>query len=127
MFRKSEVNLDKIADPEHVAGWLSDTLSTITSNVFTKLTVCIIAMPFSTRAAIENSGGSVDPVLDRFSLCEDVSLVMRMQGRMEEEESKGLAEKCFPLMWRSVKIVIEVPDRSVEDAIPRRIRHGGFP
>ena len=75
-FRKLEVKPGECANTEHAAGWLSETLSTVTSNVFTELAVSITV----SHAANENlmrGWGSVHRALDQFGLYEGVALVAR--------------------------------------------------
>src|SRR6267143_116382 len=82
-FRKLSCMLTLWANTELFATWLSGTLSTITSDVFAELIICITRVTYSFHAANENQvrqWNSVDDVLDRLSLCEDVTLVVRPQS-----------------------------------------------
>ena len=101
--------------------WLSETLSTITSKVLTKLTVAIAAATFSNENAAR-SWSPLDTVLDRFNLCEDVALVIRLKERVEEDLSKRLTKRYFPLMWKNGRVVFEVLPSRVEGALPGRIQ-----
>ena len=124
-FRKLEVKLVRDANREGAVGWLSETLPTITSNVFTKLTISINLDPFSCGAANENlvrGWSPVDRMLNRFGLCEDVTLAVRVENWVEELDLRGLIEKYFPLMWGNGRVVFEVLeyDMDSEYVIPRR-------
>jgi len=107
------------------AGWLSGTLLTITSSVFTKLTISVAHVPFFLHAAAENRVGgwnAVDNVLDRLSLCEDVMLVVRPEGWVERDKFEEAVEKYFPLMWENERVVLEVPPPiTMRDVAFRRI------
>jgi hypothetical protein len=46
-------------------------------------------------------------VLDRLSLYEDVTLVVRLQYWTADDQFKGLVEKYFPLMWEEGRVVID--------------------
>ena len=46
-------------------------------------------------------------MLDRLSLCEDVTLVVRPQFRVIDDMFKGLIEKYFPLMWENERVILE--------------------
>ena len=92
---------------ESSTGWLSETLSTITSEVFAKL---IIWIP-PRYAASENQvrgWNSVDDVLDRLNPCGDVTLVVRPLQWVVEDKFKDSVAKRFPLMWKSGRVVLEV-------------------
>jgi len=72
--------------------------------VFTELTINIARVSFSFHTAGESQvhgWNSVDNVLDRFSLCEDVTLVVRPQHLVIEDKFKELIEIYFPLMWEN--------------------------
>ena len=112
MFRELEIKLAEYANTELAATWLSETLSTITSNVFIKLTICIARVSFMFHTPNEDrvrGWNSVDNVLDRLSLCEDVTLVIRLQDWVVDDTFKGLVERYFPLMWENGRIVLEGP------------------
>lgn len=68
---------------------------------------------------------SADNVLDRLSLCEDVTLVVRRQHRVAEDKFKKLVEKYFPLMWENGRVVLEGSSPDVEDGSVRRTRISG--
>lgn len=94
---------------ELIAEWLSKTLSTITSDKFTELTIYIARVSHSFTTASENQvrgWNSVDNVLDRLSLCEDVTLVVRPRHWTIDDQFKGLIEKYFPLMWENGRVVL---------------------
>ena len=79
--------------------------------MFTELVIFITHVTFSFTSAWESQvreWNSVDNVLDRLSLCEDVTLVVRVQGWMVDELER-LVEKCFPLMWENGRVVLEAP------------------
>ena len=52
---------------------------------------------------------SVDNVLDRLSLCEDVTLVVRPGAWVEKVRFEKVIDECFPLMRENGRIVLEVP------------------
>ena len=52
---------------------------------------------------------SVDDVLDRLSLYEDVTLVVRPQHCTMQDQFTGLIEKYFPLMWENGRVVVDEP------------------
>ena len=109
-FRKLEITLVQWTNTELFATWLSGTLSTITLNVFTELVISITRVTFSFHTASENQvreWNSVDNILDRLSLCEDVTLVVRPQFWVIDDEFKGLIEKYFPFMWENGRVVFE--------------------
>jgi len=60
----------------------------------------------------------IDNVLDRFSLCDDVTPVVRLENSVLRDRFKELAERYFPLMWENGKVVPEV---EMEDGFPRWI------
>ena len=124
---KLEIKLADYADTELVATWLSEMLSTITSNVFTELTICIARVSFMFHTASEDQvrgWNSVDNVLDRLSLCEDVTLVIRLQHWVIDDKLRGLVERYFPLMWDNGRIVLEGPIGLGGGAV-RRMRTSG--
>ena len=125
--RKLEIKIFEWANTGIAAAWLFGTLSTITSNVFTELTISIARVSFSFSNTSENQvreWNSVDNVLDRLSLCEDVTLVVKPQLWAIDDEFKGLIEKYFPLMWENERVVLEGPPPHVEDGPIRRTRVG---
>jgi len=127
MFQKLEIKLVEWANTELVATWLSGTLSTITSNVFTELTIRVTRMSFSLRDTDENQlcgWNSVDNMLDRLSLCEDVTLVMRLQYWVTNMEFGELMEKYFPLMWENGRVVLEMPPPYMDNGPLKRTRIG---
>ena len=108
--RKLEITLLEWANAELFATWLSGTLSTITSEVFTELVICITRVTHSFKAANEDrvrKWNSVDNVLDRLSLCEDVTLVVRPQFWVIDAKFEELIENYFPLMWENGRVVLE--------------------
>ena len=62
---------------------------------------------------------SVDNVLDRHSLHEDVALVVRPQHWVVRDEFKGLVRECFPLMCKNRKVALRVPPPVTEDELLR--------
>lgn len=50
---------------------------------------------------------SVDNVLDRLSLGEDVTLVVRRQDWTIDDQFKDLVEQYFPLMWENERVILE--------------------
>jgi len=104
--RKLEIILAACMTSDHAAGWISKMLSTITSSVFTKFTLCFPSF-YSARENQARWWNSVDDALDRFSPRVDVTLVMRAaQFRVEGGRVEGLAQKYFPLMWKNGKVVL---------------------
>ena len=71
---------------------------------------------------------SVDNMLDRLSLCEDVTLVVRPQHSVVEDKFKELIEKYFPLMWENGRVVLEAihPVEGEHFGRARVSRHGRF-
>jgi len=127
MFRKLEIKLVEWANTELFATWLSGTLSTITSNAFTELIIWITRVSFSFHTTNESQirwWNSVDNVLDRLSLCEDVTLVVKLQQWVVGGEFEGSVEKCFPLMWENRRVVLETPSPYTKDGPLRRTRIG---
>ena len=126
--RKLEITLVEWANTEVFATWLSRTLSTINSNAFTELVICITRVAFSFHTASESQvreWNSVDDVLDRLSLCEDVTLVVRPQLWVIDDKFKELVEKYFPLMWESGRVVLEGPPPYMKNG-PMRRRPMGY-
>ena len=113
-FRKLEIKLTEGTNIGRAPRWLSETLSTITSNVFTELTISI---PIALVSFVLQTGGEnhlrewclVDNVLDRLCLREDVMLVVRLQRWMVGDRFQELIERCFPLMWENGRVMLEVP------------------
>jgi len=124
VLRDLEINLASSVDLERAARWLSGTLKTITSNAFTKLTVCVDRVTLSLRATGENyvrEWSAVDNVLDRLSLCEDVTLVVRLDEWVEMDKFGKMVEKYFPLMWENGRVNLEVPPPTMRDVTLKRI------
>lgn len=108
--RKLEITLAEWANTELFATWLAGTLPTITSDAFTELVIFITRVTFSFNSARESQvreWNSVDNMLDRLSLCEDVTLVVRVQG-WKVDEFERLVEKYFPLMWENERVVLHL-------------------
>jgi len=127
--RKLEITLVEWANTELFATWLSGTLSTINSNVFTELVICITRVTFSFHTASESQvreWNSADNVLDRLSLCEDVTLVVRPQFWVIDNKFKELIENYFPLMWENGRVVLEGPPPYMKNGPMKRMRiyHG---
>jgi hypothetical protein len=129
-FRKLELRVVGCANTELVATWLSETLSTITSAEFKELTIYIARVSFSFHIASDNQvrgWNAVDNVLDRLSLCEDVTLLVRPQHWTIDDRFKGLIEKYFPLMWENERVVLEGPPLQLEDGpIGENLSDRGF-
>jgi len=66
---------------------------------------------------------SVDKVLDRLNLCEDVTLVLRSQDWVGLERLKVSTEKYFPLMWRKGRVVLKEQPTTTDDAILKAIQN----
>lgn len=112
--RKLEITLAQHTNAEHAAGWLSKALLTITSDVFAELTVCIPAF-YTTNENQVHGWNPVDDVLDRFSSCADVTLVVR--HRVVGHELEDLIRKHFPLMQKNGEVVLEVPPPDIDDQL----------
>ena len=93
------------ANAEHAARWISKALSTITSNVFTKLTICFPPL-YSASGDQARWWNSVDDVLGRFRPPVNVTLVMTARNRVGGGNIEDLAEKYFPSMWENGKMVL---------------------
>lgn len=129
MFKKLEIKLVKWANMEFVAAWLSETLSTVTSNVFTELIIHTASGASSFHTTTDNQvlgWNSVDDVLDRLSLCEDVTLVVRPENRVIDDKFKALVEAYFPLMWENERVVLEGSPPYEENWADRRVRVSGY-
>jgi len=116
--RELKINLTDRSRLESAAGWLSVTLSTVTSNLFTKLTISIVLVSSFIRATGEiyvREWNAVDNVLDQLSLCEGMTLVVKAKVWVEEDKFGEVIEKYFPLMWGSGRVVSEVPPPPVRD------------
>ena len=124
VLRTLEIKLAERSHLEGVSGWLSETLSTITSKLFTKLTISIAPAPFMFRDATENEScewNSVDNALDRFNLCEDVTLVVRsLDWVVADHQFKEAVGNHFPLMWETGRVVFEVLPPDTECMMSRR-------
>jgi len=121
--RKLEIVLPEHTKTEGVVDWLSETLSTITSNVFTKLTISVALDPFLSPTANEfqvREWSLVDKVLDRFSLC-DVTLVVRRDNVGVGDMFRVFAKRYFPLMWENGEVVPEVESPIMKNGLPRWI------
>jgi len=118
MFRKFEIKLADRENTESAARWLSGTLSTITSNVFTEFTICIPSFytPSEDRVRAWNL---VDNVLGRLNLRKGVTLVVTRRLTREDEHS---IEKCFPLMWKNRRVVLKVPPPDTLDELLRALQ-----
>ena len=66
---------------------------------------------------------SVDKVLDRLDLCEDVTLVLRPQDWVGLERLKVLTEKYFPLMWRKGGVVLKEQPTTTDEVILKAIQN----
>lgn len=97
--------------------------------MFAELTIYIARVSSSFHNASENQvreWNSVDNVLDRLSLYEDVTLVLRPQHRITESGFKELVEKYFPLMWENGRVVLVLEGSSYSGDVPtRRMRMQG--
>jgi len=122
--RELEISLTERARLESAAGWLSETLSTITSNAFTKLTISISLVSFLFRAVGDDyvrGWNSVDDVLDQLNRCEDVTLVAKMTEWVKGDNFGGVIEEYFPLMWVKGRVVLEVPPPTTREVALKRI------
>ena len=120
MFRKLEIKLARYANAERAAAWLSETLSTITSNVFTELSISIFAFRPPTEDQVRG-WNSVDNVLGPTRLFEGVTLVVRPQHTVGTQ-FKPLIEKYFPIMWEDERVVLEGPSPDVDDELLKTTR-----
>ena len=120
-FRKLEISLGKHANAESAAAWLSETLSTITSSVFTELSISIFAYCAPTEDQIRG-WNSVDNVLGQARLFEGVILAARPQHSVVEGKFKGLIETYFPLMWGDERVVLEGPPPDADEELLRKTR-----
>ena len=96
--------------------------------MFAELVINIARVSFSFHTANESQvrgWNSVDNILDRLSLCEDVTLVVRPQHWVIEDKFKGLVETYFPLMWENGRVVLEGPPPYMDDGPIRRMRVSG--
>jgi len=120
-FRKLEINLTKRENTKSTARWLSETLSTVTSNVFTELTIHV--PPFYTADEDRvRAWNSVDKVLDRLSQCEGVTLVVKLQYWVEEDAMfQAQFETNFPLMWKNGRATLDIPPPDMEDELLRGV------
>ena len=107
MLRKLEIALTQHVNAEHAVRWLSEALSTITSNVITELTISIPPFPAASEYRVR-AWNPVDDVLYRFSRRADVTLVVRTQYWVGGHEFEGLIKKYLPLMWKNGRVVLEV-------------------
>ena len=100
----------------------------MTSKAFTELIINIARTSFAFDVANESqvrAWNSVDDVLDRLSLYEDVTLVLRPQHWVIEDKFKGLVEIYFPLMWENGRVVLEGPAPYTDDGPIRRMLISG--
>lgn len=68
----------------------------------------MVSRSFNTASENQVRGWNlVDDALDRLSLYEDVTLVVRPQHWMIDDQFKGLIEKYFPLMWENERVVLD--------------------
>ena len=80
---------------------------TITSDVFTQLTICL---PPGSGARDNQVRGwnSVDNALNRLDSFEAVTLVVRLPHPAEEDGSTGkFIERSFPAMWKNGRVLFE--------------------
>jgi len=82
--------------------WLSETLLTATSDVSAELTV------YFSYVYRVHGWNSVDNLLDRLSLHENVTLVVRRPEWVSEDVFRGSVRKCFPLMWKNGRVMLKV-------------------
>jgi len=57
----------------------------------------------------------VDNVLDRFSLCDDVTLAVRLENRADEDRFRKAVVKSFPSTWKNGRVVFEVQPPYIMD------------
>ena len=116
MLRKLDITLFKQANAENAIGWLSNALSTITSDVFTELAVRI--PPFYGASEYQvRAWNPIDDVLDRFNPRVGVTLIVRLRFWPVGDEFKDLVKLCFPSMWKNGKVVIQVSSQDIQDAL----------
>ena len=102
---------------EGTAEWSSSTLSIITSSVFAELTICIPRVYSANESGVRGLN-SVDDVLDQLNPREGATLVAKpLCWSSLVDEFEYLIRKCFPLMWKGGRVVLETP--------PPDIRPGG--
>ena len=103
--RKLEIILPQHANPEYAARWIFKVLSTITSNVFIKFTICF-PPSYTARKNQARWWNSVDDALDRFRPRVDVTLVTTAQDRVEGGVVEDLVKIFFPSMSKDGKVVL---------------------
>jgi len=87
------------------------------------LTVSIPLISFMFHNVTQNQlreWDSVNNVLERFNLCEGVTLVARSPDWVTEHQLKEVIEDYFPSMWGTERAVPEVLPPDVEYVIPKR-------
>lgn len=104
--------------------WLSETLSTITSSVFTELLISIFAFCPPTEDQV-HGWNSVDNVLGLSRLFEGVILVVRPQHTVGSKFN-GLIKEYFPCMWGDDRVVLEEPLPEMDDELFRMTRGHTF-
>jgi len=107
-FRKFKTRLVSRGGAEDPTRWLSETLSTITSTVFAELTIYFPSV-YTVSENRARGWNSVDDVLDRLNSRGAVTLVVRPAWWVVGDKSEDLIGKCFPLMWKNGRVVLEVP------------------
>ena len=93
--------------------------------MFTELTIHFPQVHTVTESQVRG-WNSVDNMLDRRSLCEDVTLIVRPLHWVVVDLFKGLVGVCFPLMWKNGKVVIKVPPPDTEDEVRRERQYRGL-
>ena len=91
---------------ESSAGWLTETLSTITSNAFTEVTIWI-SPSYTPSEHQVCEWNAVDNVLDRLNPSEDVTLVVKPLRLVVKDKFEDSIRVRFPLMWKSGRVVLE--------------------
>ena len=59
----------------------------------------------------------VDDILDQFSPCADVTLVVSKQFWVVGHEFEDLIREYFPSMWEKGKVVLEVAPPDIEEQL----------
>jgi len=84
--------------------------------MFANLTICIPTFYTSNENQVRG-WNPVDDVLNRFSACADVALIITAKYWVADRAFEDLIRTYFPLMWKSGKVVLEVPPPDMEDRL----------
>ena len=116
--RELEIRLTEHAHLRGVSRWISETLSTVTSRGFAKLTISVpfasFTSPKTTRVQLL-AWNTIDNVLNQLDLCEDVTLAVRSPDWVTKRQLKETVEDCFPFMCGNGKVLPSYE----KDTIPR--------